>query len=171
MSTDSAAPARPASVSPETAPSASLSYFIFERLLTGTAGGRRIHVPALSGGGGGSKVNPPNDDTNNPYSLGVRTGVGASGKHVHGGPLPLGRYTIKPPARHPRLGLSARLEPTGQPMLGRAGFLIHGRGPHGSDGCIVPVSPADFQPLMDALAASRGGILYVEEAMGGWRFG
>ena len=151
---------------------ASLSYFIWERLLAGVIGGQQIHIPALSGGGGGSNRRPSNDDANNPYSVGVQTdGAPDAFDHRHGGPIPLGKYIIKPPARHPRLGPSARLEPTAQPMLGRSGFLIHGRGRHGSDGCIVPINQDHLKPLLEALTASKGGVLYVEEAMGGARFG
>lgn len=151
---------------------ANLSYFIWERLLTGTIGGKHIHVPALSGGGGGSNRYESSNSTNNPYMVGLQTyGAPDAPDHRHGGPLPLGKYIIKPPARHPRLGPSARLEPTGQPMLGRSGFLIHGRGRHGSDGCIVPINQDHLKPLLDALTASKGGVLYVDEAMGGSRFG
>jgi hypothetical protein len=32
--------------------------------------------------------------------------------------------------------------------MGRDGFYIHGAGPHGSDGCIVPTDKGQFQVLM-----------------------
>ena len=51
-------------------------------------------------------------------------------------------------------------------IMNRAGFAIHGRGQHGSDGCIVPFNPVDFQRLMDALEADGGGVLQVMSAMG-----
>jgi hypothetical protein len=57
--------------------------------------------------------------------------------HVHGGPLP----------------------------GNRSGFFIHGRGRHGSDGCIVPLDPAQFRSLMDDLTKSNGGTLIVAETM------
>jgi hypothetical protein len=54
--------------------------------------------------------------------------------------------------------------------MGRDGFYIHGRGHHGSDGCIVPLDPRQFQNLMTALTQSNGGSLMVQETMSGDRF-
>jgi hypothetical protein len=149
---------------------ANLTYSIFEGVLTGTAGNQTIYVMALSGGGGGSTQHAGNADTNNPYSTGVQTVDGK--QHQHGGPIPTGRYRIRTPSRHPHLGLSARLDPYDiqqtRHMAGRDGFYIHGRGPHGSDGCIVPLE--DFQDLMTALTRDRGGELFVLETFGNERF-
>lgn len=148
---------------------ASLTYYIWEGLLVGTANGTFIHLPAVCGGGGGSTANAPTEKANNPYMSAFKT-QGAGRGHQHGGPLPPGKYGIAKPAVHPKLKLSARLTPRGgQAMFGRDGFLIHGPGPHGSDGCIV-VEKKALVPLMDALTASGGGTLYVEEAMDGARF-
>jgi hypothetical protein len=59
---------------------------------------------------------------------------------VRGGPLPPGRYLVHPPVRHPRLGPACFLDPDpGNDMHLRDDFWIHGPGPRGSDGCIVPV--------------------------------
>jgi hypothetical protein len=61
-------------------------------------------------------------------------------EEVRGGPLPPGRYRLHPPMRHPRLGPACFLEPDlANDMRGRDDFWIHGPGPRGSDGCIVPV--------------------------------
>jgi hypothetical protein len=86
-----------------------------------------------------------------------------------GGAVPVGKYIIHKPAKHPHLGLAAYLEPD-RPniMMGRGGFYSHRRGPHGSDGSIVPTS--NFKELMDALTNDGTGILHVMEAMGGVRF-
>lgn len=146
---------------------ASLTYYIFEGVLVGTIGGNYIHQFALSGGGGGSTTKVGGTATNNPYSEGLKTsGRGLS--HQHGGPIPPGRYIIHQPAQHAHLGLAAYLEPAGGNMMGRDGFFIHGRGPHGSDGCVVPLS--NFSSLMAALTREGGGTLFVMEAMGGARF-
>lgn len=60
---------------------------------------------------------------------------------VRGGPLPPGRYLVHPPVRHPRLGPACFLEPDpATAMFGRDDFWIHGPGPRGSDGCLVPVA-------------------------------
>jgi hypothetical protein len=151
--------------------SSSLTYYIFEGILTGLTAGHLVNVRALSGGGGGSTQHGGDADTNNPYSQGVKTS-GSGKDHKHGGPIPAGRYRISAPAHDPHLGRSCRLEPydRGQvkQMFGRDGFFIHGRGPHGSDGCIVPLE--SFQGLMNDLEKDRGGVLYVCEAMDGGRF-
>ena len=145
---------------------ANLTYYILEGVLTGTANGHMIHVVAVSGGGGGSKVHGGNSDTNNPYSQGLEEVDGKN--HVHGGPIPAGRYKVLAPRHNHKLGLSAQLDPYDDAqvkrMYGRDGFFIHGRGPHGSDGCIVPME--QFGELMAALTKDRGGVLYVFEAMG-----
>ncbi|MFP5261297.1 MAG: hypothetical protein ACLGJB_05260 [Blastocatellia bacterium] len=147
---------------------ASLTYYIFEGVLVGVAGSSVIHIFSLSGGGGGSKKYRPTAAGNNPYMEGLKTS-GSGAKHHHGGPVPPGRYVIHPPENHPHLGRAARLEPDKRNnMMGRDAFYIHGRGPHGSDGCIVPLT--DFDNLMSALARDGSGVLYVEEAMGGDRF-
>lgn len=78
--------------------------------------------------------------------------------------------TIKKPAKHKHLGLSAELVPRRGDMMGRRGFFIHGRGPHGSDGCIVPLDASQFKQLMSALTSSNGGSLMVAERMDGSRF-
>jgi len=147
---------------------ANLTYYIFEGLLIGSAGGRNFHLFAASGGAGGSTKQTPTTSANNPYMTGLKT-TGQGTEHQHGGPLPLGRYTVHKPIQHPHLGRAAFLEPArGNNMLGRSRFYLHGRGPHGSDGCIVPTS--QFKELMDALDASHGGSLFVFEALGGDRF-
>src|SRR5438876_1205541 len=73
-------------------------------------------------------------------------------------------------AHHPHLGLSAKLTHIRWKPVGRDGFYIHGRGPHGSDGCIVPVNSVDFNNLMSALIQSNGGLLFVQETLDGARF-
>jgi hypothetical protein len=150
---------------------ADLTYYIFEGLLTGYVEGKMFHIAALSGGAGGSTTTKTSGAVNNPYQEGLKTtGPAKSAGHVHGGPIPPGRYSIHKPAIHPHLGLSARLEHRHWRPMGRDGFFIHGRGPHGSDGCIVPLLQPQFTYLMDALKKSGGGTLVVAEAMDGSRF-
>ena len=146
-----------------------LTYYIFEGVLVGRAGGSTFHLLALSGGGGGSKVNPQNFGGGfYPYLTGKKT-TGTGPSHQHGGPIPPGRYIIHPPAQNAHLGLSAFLEPDRtNTMMGRDAFYIHGQGPHGSDGCIVPLE--NFQGLMAAIGKDGGGMLFVQEAMGSTRF-
>ena len=147
---------------------ANLTYYIYEGVLVGRAGGSQFHMLALSGGGSGSTRNAPNFGGGfYPYLTGKKT-TGTGATHQHGGPIPPGRYIIHSPEQNAHLGLSAFLEPDGGNMMGRSGFYIHGRGPHGSDGCIVPLE--NFQHLMDAIQKDGGGTLFVQEAMGGVRF-
>jgi hypothetical protein len=151
---------------------ASLTYSIFEGLLVGFAGNKKFMMNALSGGGGGSTKHAPTFAVNNPYAEGLKTsGAANSKKHVHGGPLPPGQYTIAAPNRlHLHGALSAELLPVNVDSMGRSGFFIHGSGPHGSDGCIVPVNATDFHELMTALSIEGGGTLFVVEDSGGFRF-
>jgi len=150
---------------------AHLTYYIWEGLLAGTASGRVFSIPALSGGGGGSTRHRDTAATNNPYMEALKTtGVANSKAHRHGGPIPPGEYVIEKPSHHRHLGLSAALVHRYWKPVGRDGFYIHGRGPHGSDGCIVPVYSLDFQNLMSALRDSKGGVLIVQETMSGDRF-
>lgn len=150
--------------------SAKLTYYIYEGVLTGSIGHKMVHMSALSGGGGGSTKHKTTMTVNNPYMAPFKT-VGGK-HHKHGGPIPPGWYTIQKPATHHHLGLSARLNArSGHSPTGRGGFFIHGRGPHGSDGCIVPLRKSQFQQLMKELSEAGGGTLYVAEQMEDtWRF-
>jgi hypothetical protein len=132
---------------------ANLTYEIFTGRLVGYANKAFFCIDALSGGGGGSTKDMGSSSTNNPYYTGLKSKFKSSNPHhIHGGPIPPGRYKIARPSKHVRLGLSAQLIPdSSNSMMGRSGFFIHGRGVHGSDGCIVPLS--GFQDLMNALEA------------------
>jgi hypothetical protein len=149
--------------------SSTLTYYIFEGLLVGLVAGKAIELSALSGGGGGSTKHAPIATVNNPYATGVKT-TGPGRRHVHGGPIPPGAYKICAPSHHPHLGLSARLDPEQAKDRSRGGFFIHGQGPHGSDGCIVPLDRKKFRQLMTGLSVSRGGSLFVAETTSGDRF-
>lgn len=148
--------------------SSELTYYVFEGVLAGTLNGQTISISAVSGGGGGSKTKPPNETMNNPYMYGLKEVKGPSGNR--GGPIPLGRFKIGAPAHHAHLGMAAALTPETPMPNNRGGFYIHGRGPLGSDGCIVPMTAHDFQRVMQGLTASHGGILHVQETMDGSRF-
>jgi hypothetical protein len=149
--------------------SALLTYYIFEGVLVGILDSRFVHLTAHSGGGGGSTKNLTTESANNPYLYGlkevdIKFKDKSKNKHVHGGPIPPGTYTIETPSNHKKLGLSARLVPHHALPNDRGGFYIHGPGPHGSDGCIV-VDRSDLHKFMHALTASKGGSLVVCQAM------
>ena len=154
---------------------ARLTYSIYEGLLTGTANNKPVHIFALSGGGGGSTshrlgaIDP--SLVNNPDATGVKTTDNKTGHH-HGGPIPLGSYTVSAPFLHSTKDgkhsfQCVRLTPDkDNHMMGRDGFLIHGTGKHGSDGCIVPTNAAAFHGLMSALSHDGGGRLIVISRIG-----
>ena len=139
---------------------ASFTYSITARRLAGQANGIHFVITAVSGDGAGSKTNAWGPAANDPSQTCLKEIDGPS--HVHGGPLPTGTYRIGRAHLKPKKGLWADLVPmNASHMCNRAGFAIHGRGPHGSDGCIVPLTK--FTELMGALAADPGGWLVVVE--------
>lgn len=147
--------------------SAQLTYYIFEGVLVGFIGTQMIHLSAWSGGAGGSTKNDTDSSANNPYMYAFKEVDDKKKKlHVHGGPIPPGQYHILPPGHHKKLGLCAKLEPQQRLPNDRGGFYIHGQGPHGSDGCIVP-NKNDFPGLMEKLKESQGGSLHVLQSMEG----
>ncbi|MFO1250125.1 MAG: hypothetical protein U1E77_03030 [Inhella sp.] len=113
-----------------------LTYNIQSGRLSGRVDGVAITASAGSGGRAGSKTAGALNYwlANNPFATHVKLNnkLGSSG-----GPLPLGTYAL---ALHESRPNWIRLNPTGKhfDLHGRAGFAIHGRGPRGSDGCIVP---------------------------------
>jgi hypothetical protein len=147
---------------------ACLTYYIFEGVLVGFIERDLIHITAWSRGAGGSKSHEPNATANNPYMYALKLADNKK-KHIHkhGGPIPPGRYRIHAPGPHGHFKLCAVLEPLQKLPNERGGFLIHGRGPHGSDGCIVPMNDDDFPKLMEKLKVSKGGLLHVCESMDG----
>jgi hypothetical protein len=148
---------------------AQLTYYIFEGVLVGYIGTEMVHIIAWSGGAGGStrKDAPQPQVVNNPYLYGLKSvSQTRHRRHVHGGPIPTGRYQIYPPAEHKKLGLSSFLRPLQRLPNDRDGFFIHKQGPHGSDGCIVPAEES-FTELMNKLKASGGGSLHVCQSMDG----
>jgi len=114
-----------------------LVYNVLEAQLVGRIDGVHVSAYAVSGGRAGSKtagaVNPLL--ANNPYATRVKK-AGDEKSAPPGGPIVLGTYSLKTHESKPHM---IRLIPAeGTAMHGRSGFLIHGRGPRGSDGCIVP---------------------------------
>jgi len=126
---------------------ADLVYNILEQSLRGSIDGTSINARAVSGGRAGSKLPGVVEylRANNPYATHVK-----KTSSVAGGPLPVSTYTLKTHESRPNW---IRLLPTDKgAMHGRTGFAIHGRGPHGSDGCIVP---GDFHVVQQLFALLR----------------
>lgn len=129
-----------------------LTYNIAEMRLTGNIDGNPIDARAYSGGRGGSKttgaVNPI--VINNPFLTSLKEN---SKKNIVGGPLPMGVYTLK---LHEARQNWIRLIPQNViSMHNRDGFAIHGRGPEGSQGCIVPQDFAIVQKLYKLVKERR----------------
>jgi hypothetical protein len=126
-----------------------LTYNIVEQVLGGRIDGVSINTQAVAGGRAGSKQSGAVNLflANNPYATGVK-----KSDKTPGGPLILGKYRLR---THESEEKYIRLIPFDENnMRGRVGFLIHGRGPRGSDGCIVPT---DFSvvELLHSLVAAR----------------
>ena len=147
-----------------------LTYDITNERLIGQIGNEKISIWAKSGGGRASKVHAAGQPGQE--GLGSWNTQRKEAGSTRGGPLPPGFYTVQPPANHPVLGRAAYLEQTitslmyanpsaalGVSVTERGGFYIHGRGPKGSDGCIVPME--DFGHLMDLLTANAPLMLQV----------
>lgn len=151
----------------------SLVYFVDRGRLKGSIGKDLINIPAVSGAGRGRKNRPaseidPSNKAKEPLSRNTLT---EKQKSIRGGPIPLGFYTVLKPNVHETLGHSAFLDPlgiiqyldgprrtfTGGPKRG-GGFYIHRRGPHGSDGCIVPVYQSDLDDLLVCLRNADGPV-------------
>jgi hypothetical protein len=119
-----------------------LTYNIVEQLLEGEIDGQTVYARAVSGGRAGTKT-PGVENVflaNNPYLTRVKK-KGAN----PGGPTIMGKYRL---FTHERKSNWIRLVPYDDTtMFGRDGFAIHGRGPRGSDGCIVPTDFAVVQQV------------------------
>jgi len=112
-----------------------LVYNIVEGVLSGAIDGTSICAQAGAGGRAGTKTKGAVNMflANNPYATHVKKKAGGVG-----GPLPMARYHLR---THESKKDQIRLVPfpeDAEALGDRDGFLIHGRGPRGSDGCIVP---------------------------------
>ena len=128
-----------------------LVYNIVEQVLVGSLDGTPISAHVVSGGRAGSKTPGAENPflANNPYATSVKKTA-----RTPGGPLILGVYTLR---THESTPAWIRLVPRpGNSMKGRDGFAIHGRGPRGSDGCIVPTDFAAVKLLYSLVKAREG---------------
>lgn len=154
---------------------ARLKFYIFDRILEGTAGGLLFRCAGYSGGGGGRQLWRSNHGRGvllqpharpNPYLEGNPFQTrkrGANDKDtLHYGPLPVGLYKIAWPTEANTTKWGADLRRIrdlpgwegernyASQIKGRQGFRIHGPGPHGSAGCIV-VNYNDLYRLLSLL--------------------
>jgi hypothetical protein len=163
---------------------ARLEYDAARQLLRGTiAGADPFHFIAYSGGSRGHQANVP-AKTAEKYlhaetsSLSSRlattpTRKNAAGDYVRrGGTLPPGHYTCVHRSDHPAFGECIQLvrsrdaeaihSPFSPHLIphGRGDdFFIHGIGPKGSDGCIIPADPAERRRLNKAVKNFQGTVI------------
>lgn len=141
-----------------------LQYSIMNESLYGKVGDTAFAMKAFSGGGRGSTAGMERHDLRH-WSIAKKAPASFQERN-RGGPIPTGMYLVWYIASHPHYGECARLDatlsamiqhdaesPIGFSVTDRDGFMIHGRGPKGSDGCIVPASAPQLHAL---LAAIRG---------------
>ena len=165
-------------------PVARLEYDAARELLTGSVGSARpFHVIAYSGGGRGHRTDV--DAIRAARYLHAQAGTLSSrlantpeiktkaGAYVQrGGTLPPGHYTCHYRAHHLTFGECIQLLRTADAMAihspfsphpiphGRGDdFFIHGAGPKGSDGCIVPANDAERRRLNQAVKAFSGTVI------------
>jgi hypothetical protein len=92
---------------------------------------------SYSGGRGGSTTPGAIDPrlANNPFATHVKGQEANKLITKVGGPIPIGVYSLKTSTTTNRIDLTPA---NGTWVSGRTGFQIHGTGPKGSIGCIVP---------------------------------
>jgi hypothetical protein len=137
-----------------------LTYDVGNEILHGDVGNQHFFTRAFSGGGR-SRYRPAGEATLESWNS-KRESRG----RVRGGPLPPGTYKCLffehlYGVKHVWHNV-IRLDPILVPSLGhRGGFLIHGSGPLGSDGCIVPQNEAERMRLNKAVKENQGTMLRV----------
>lgn len=154
-----------------------LYYNIRDEVLFGRVGCESFSMKAYSGGGRGSTAGMELHDLKH-WSTGKKAPPAFSPSN-RGGPLPTGLYLVRYYGTHEHLGRCATLMQTlsslvhadpwsdvGVSVTRRSGFFIHGRGPRGSDGCIVPSKGSDLKMLLDALEQESSVVCLVVEGEG-----
>jgi len=110
---------------------------------------------AFSGGGRGSIAGRAEDSA---ASFDYRLKKVSDERGERGGPLPPGHYLVHRTEQHGHLGqanwlesITAHLRVPTRDFTKAYGFYIHGRGPKGSDGCIVPENRSDREWVQGAI--------------------
>jgi hypothetical protein len=142
-------------------------------------------MKAFSGGGRGAKPKSARDAKRYLYNQAATIAshfsstreITVHGKYVQrGGTLPEGHYTCRYIAHKPGFGECIKLDMwsdaiANSPHFGkkhrhhRDGFLIHGRGPKGSDGCIVPEDESK-RLLLNRYVKERGTVVLLVKDVG-----
>lgn len=154
-----------------------LRYSIRDESLCGTVASISFSMRAFSGGGRGSTSGMQRADLRH-WNTAKKAPV-VFDKANRGGPIPLGWYLATYFGHHPHLGLCAQLDqtmssliqrdynsPIGLSFAARSGFYIHGEGPKGSDGCIVPAIKDDLHKLLKAIKSAGGPVVLIVHSEG-----
>jgi hypothetical protein len=150
---------------------ARLTFDASREQLTGAIAPHHFHLHAVSGGGRGSTVQGVASNSLTSHLANTRT-IKQHGQYVQrGGTLPPGAYRCEYLAQHPHFGECVRLHALQSAMAihspfasmpifhGRDSFYIHGRGKHGSDGCIVVLHRSDRIRLNGAIRDFEGAVV------------
>jgi hypothetical protein len=152
---------------------ANLTYNAAAELLVGNIGEKHFYMRAVSGGGRGSTVAGVAQNTAASHLTTTPLLMDAKGHHLQrGGVLPPGKYQCVYVARHRTFHECIWLNRSPQQMhqfnspFGmqpiahhrKNDFFIHGTGELGSDGCIVPVHPAERAKLNHAIRDFSGNV-------------
>ena len=154
-----------------------LRYSIRDECLYGTVAKTSFSMKAFSGGGRGSTAGKERTDLKH-WSTRKKAPDTYDEKN-RGGPLPIGLYLATYFGVHPVLGACSQLSqtissliqtdyesPIGFSVTPRDKFYIHGEGPKGSDGCIVPANKVDLKELLAAIKGVSGPVVLVVHSEG-----
>ena len=153
-----------------------LRYSIAREWLHGSIGSQRFGMRAFSGGGRGRKGHGA-EHTPASFDIRRKETNGPAG-HVHGGPLFSGLYICRHVAKHDTFHECIFLQQTLTSALPtdasgawvdgplRDRFYNHGRGPHGSDGCIDPESESERKRLNQAIKGAAALVVLIVEEPG-----
>jgi hypothetical protein len=147
-----------------------LRYSISGEMLYSIAKSFSFSTKAYSGGGRGSTAGVQRTDLAH-WSTSKKAPT-TYNEVNRGGPIPVGLYIAHYIGKYKKFGEVARLDqtitsllqrdfnsPVGFKVTDRGGFLIHGEGPKGSDGCIVPASKEALKKVLAHIKASKNGVL------------
>lgn len=154
-----------------------LRYSIRDETLYGTISGTSFSMRAFSGGGRGSTAGIERTDLRHWNSQ--KKAPEEFDEKNRGGPLPKGLYLVRYYGIHETLKRCAALDqtlssllyadsdaPSGLAVTERDSFYIHGTGPKGSDGCIVPANKVDLKHLLDAIEKATQAIVLLVHGEG-----
>ena len=158
-----------------------LEYNAARELLMGTIGSSHFNLVAYSGGSRGHKTDVGagkaarylHSRANSLFShLATTRTIEKHGTFIQrGGTLPPGHYICQYHADHPTFKECIQLAQTSDALAihspfasmpiphGRGGFFIHGSGPKGSDGCIVPANNSERLRLNKAVKEFDGKVV------------